>query len=207
MEGIEAKPQVPADLTPPDAVFIRGLTTSAPVGLDAWQRPHRAQPVVIDVRIPADLEASGASDSIDRGNLDYGRIAKAILQAVRPDVNFNNVDDVYEVVSDAMKPPGADRKSWAKPEVTVTLPEGALLADGVGIRVLRRDGRDNYFFVRKMRVACIIGLNLHERDVKQDVVIDLKLNPICGYWLDGYHAMIREVVKVGHAFPYGPYGG
>ena len=174
-----------------DAVFIRCLTASAKVGLDAWGRPDRVQPVLIDIRLPTHLKSTGNRDSLE-GGIDYGKVSKIILQMVNPDAKFSDLNNVCHSVFEGLFGLG----SVVDPEITVTLPSGALMTDGVGVHQNYGDQVTDFFFVRRLRVACIVGLNTHERLSKQELLVDLKIAPSLGCLQKDYQTLVSRISEV-----------
>ena len=167
----------------PDSIYLRNLQLSAVVGSDAWRRPGKEQPVIISLHCGYSVSTAGTSDKVS-DTLNYGSMCKVITSAIEA----NSWPSVGRLVIDF---PGFDFR-WpvlSSGEVTVQLPKAILRAEG-GLEVRgtiksdeNGDGEDyqlvhNVVYwewtVKRIRVACIIGVNPHERLQKQDVLVDIK---------------------------------
>lgn len=69
---------------PPSLIRLRNLQATARIGLDAWSRPCRPQPILISACVSL-ARASASSSSADRVAADtvhYGLLSKAILSTL-----------------------------------------------------------------------------------------------------------------------------
>ena len=164
--------------TTSDVVFLESLSVSAVVGLDAWGRESRPQPVLLDVRVYTDLLEAGGSDDVG-DTINYGTLCKSITSTIESMGPSSSLLLFVHAVCDM-----ALRSGGWKAEVTVTLPKGLLLAEGIGISVIATEQKDametnevlserQTFFVKNLQVPCIIGVNALERIHKQHVVVNL----------------------------------
>lgn len=185
-----------------DTIFLRGLALSAIVGPDAWHRTDKAQPIVVDVRVRANLRSAGASDEII-DSVSYSDIAKAVRGAVRDDEDRADppedqmvhsrrgwsslaplaqhlVGRIIEVVQD-----------WGRVELVLMLPKALPLSeDGVGLVYVAEYQAEHEhlmrLFVNGIKLPCLIGVNAHERVDKQYVLSDLV------FWDVSRHSRICE---------------
>ncbi|KAL6718990.1 trifunctional dihydropteroate synthetase [Lecanora helva] len=162
-----------------DSINLRNLHTTAIVGLDAWSRPLRPQPITISISLGLSTYAAGKSDKIDE-TFSYGTMCKDVSACVE-DQEFDGIDSLIGDVSVmAKKWPGRSL------EVEIVAEKALLRCErGLGVRVRgKREAGDVYkgrawyirnkdWFVRNLKCACIIGVNPHERVEKQMVNIDL----------------------------------
>ncbi|KAF2105001.1 tetrahydrobiopterin biosynthesis enzymes-like protein [Rhizodiscina lignyota] len=170
-----------------DTIFLRNLTLSAIVGLDAWHREGREQPVVIDLRVSYDLRAAGASDAVS-DTVSYSTIAKQLrATAAENSENGGNIYDlsmkILEDILDVVDPKSETTEDQTQHDVYIgiRLPRASLLAEGgIGYsyavtKATRYNLRDysDKFFVDGIKIPCIIGVNPHERLQKQNVIVDL----------------------------------
>ena len=166
-----------------DVIFLKNLQLSAVVGSDAWRRLNKAQPVVISVRYHSDTQGVGSSDNI-QDTLSYGRMCKEITAAVEGR-DWNSPSTLLIGISKIAE----EWPNQEDVEVSIFLPKAILRLDG-GLRVSatfksskapdghhRDDVYTTPFFewsVERLRLACIIGVNPHERKEKQEVIIDIR---------------------------------
>lgn len=68
----------------PSVVRIRNLQATTRIGLDAWSRDHRLQPLLVSatVSLARPSAASSASDRVDVDTVHYGLLSKAILSVL-----------------------------------------------------------------------------------------------------------------------------
>jgi dihydroneopterin aldolase/2-amino-4-hydroxy-6-hydroxymethyldihydropteridine diphosphokinase/dihydropteroate synthase len=94
--------------------------------------------------------------------------------------SFKSLEHLAEDVSKLALGPELNGE-WVK--VAIEKPQGLLRADAAGISIIRKlddkreivaEGED-HVFVKDLRLVCIIGVNPHEREEKQNVIINLVL--------------------------------
>lgn len=171
-----------------DVIYLRNLQLSAVVGPDAWSRPGKAQPLVISVRYSFSVRDAGASDNIV-DTVSYGQMCKDITGGIEG----NKFDGLGAVVFRVMSLT-CDWPFTTSLQLILNLPKAILRVEGgIGIEAkIRGNGSpeaDGYprtgpklhswvWFIRALRVACIIGVNPHERLQKQDVIINIQSNSV-----------------------------
>lgn len=69
-----------------DQIFIRNLVARGIIGLNDWER-DKAQEIVINVVLFADLHATGISDTLD-DSVNYRTVAKKILKHIETTQRF-----------------------------------------------------------------------------------------------------------------------
>ncbi|KAL8795471.1 MAG: hypothetical protein Q9195_002060 [Heterodermia aff. obscurata] len=157
-----------------DSIYLRNLQLSAVVERDAWGRAGKTQPVLMSLRLHRDTARAGNSDEVG-DTFSYGQMCKDVATAIDRKT-FDEFEEI--IVGIAML-----SNVWAgeRLEYQVTLPKGLLRVEGGLCRdvVLQRYTTNEWRFrsrqwtVRKIKAACIIGVNPHERLVKQAVSIDI----------------------------------
>ena len=158
---------------PQDEIYLKNLTLTAIVGPDAWQRPGKPQPVSISVNVAYDLSACAAKDDVSK-TLNYGQLSKDVTAcfSARGKVGFENLLFAAEEVLDVVEK-FEPRSGW----VTIELPKGLLRGGTLGVR--RQFGgseilEGNEIWARGVRVACIVGVNPHERVERQEIVLGIR---------------------------------
>ncbi|KAK5938736.1 hypothetical protein PMZ80_008928 [Knufia obscura] len=193
-----------------DEVILKGICFEAVVGLDAWHRPDKIQPVELELHLtpPAGLEAAAREDSVNY-TIDYGKAYKSLKAAVF-DQKFDSVTQLYQAIRSSL-PVTA---SWS---ISVVLPKGILAANnGIGFswRGHTEGSSPTPVFqemtIRDLECRCIIGVNSHERLEKQKLQITfhiwgmenrlssaihagVSMEPSPGL---AYQDMVKEVVEV-----------
>ena len=160
-----------------DSIYLRNLQLSAVVGLDAWGRAGKLQPVVLSLRLCRDTLRAGETDEI-KDTFSYGQMCKEVTASV-DGKSFADVEAINGNI-------GRLSNAWAGEtlECQVTLPKALLRVDGGLGRetVMQRYAANEWLLLssqwtlRKIKTACIIGVNAHERLEKQGVNIDLCLS-------------------------------
>lgn len=152
-----------------DTITLRNLRTHAIVGLDAWSRPSKPQPVVLSLSLGVDTEPAGRSDDV-ADTVNYGGVCKEVLAAVEGR-SFGGIEGLVDKVVEV----GGGWRGESL-EVRARAGEGLLRCEGGLERwvVLRRGrgGRQGWW-VGGLKVACVVGVNAHEREEKQTVVVEL----------------------------------
>jgi dihydroneopterin aldolase len=184
---------------PEDTIYLRqlSLTTTIAPG-DVWSRTGKPTPVQLSVqlRLPSRALAAPASSDDVEETISYGILAKRLTGAIAAQKDgFGTLKHFAEFVRDEAM--GLARGKNAEVDVEALLGEGLLLATGLGI-LLGTNAKEGIMFVDELRVACVVGVNPHERLQKQWVVINLTLWEIPSTMWTEYPATIKKVVDVSH---------
>ncbi|RMD40102.1 hypothetical protein DV735_g5023, partial [Chaetothyriales sp. CBS 134920] len=166
-----------------DTVILRELRYDLVVGLDAWQRPGKPQPVVLTITIQpsSSFEAAALQDDVSL-TLDYGKLYKKVDARVK-DRQYANVQALMLDLASAI-----DSNSYRLLSVDIVLPKALLrVRDGLAYR-LRIDRSSSpsatntvdaatwSLTINKITCVCIVGVNPHERQHKQTLFLDLALS-------------------------------
>lgn len=167
-----------------DTISLRNIHMTAVIGPDAWNRPDKSQPIVLTLKLLIDTIIAGTSDEIAH-TFSYGQMCKDVT--VLSDGNFRSVDDLTSnLVRIALD------KDWPGESLQISLvaPKALLrVGGGLGRDVTLRkqwvesgsvkqqvwDWERHAWLVKELEVACIIGVNPHERLEKQRVTVNLEV--------------------------------
>ncbi|RMZ92126.1 hypothetical protein DV736_g606, partial [Chaetothyriales sp. CBS 134916] len=159
-----------------DTVILRDLRYDLAVGLDAWQRPGKPQPVVLTITIQpsSNFEAAALHDDVSL-TLDYGKLYKNVHATIK-DKQYGNIQALMLDLASVID-------SYKLLSVDIVLPK-ALLRVKEGLTYLLRIDRtvpDTFdatwsLTIKKIACACIVGVNPHERQHKQTLFLDLALS-------------------------------
>lgn len=168
-----------------DEIYIQNLRLSAIVGPDAWHRPNKPQPLTVSARLHINTSAAGSSDDI-RETVSYGEICKVVTALIEREKAFRCIEHLGWRIASL-----AGEQNWGgeKFEIEVILPKGLLRAEGgIGFRccVVRhsegqgtepqwREGEEYVWLIKDLKLACVIGVNPHERVEKQAVAVNLQV--------------------------------
>ena len=191
-----------------DTIYLRGLQISAVTGPDAWNRPGKAQPITLSLQLQLDSSNASASDELAH-TFSYGHICKDIATNL-DGKTFSNLNQLVVGIADLAN-------NWPGEVLSIqaVAPKGLLrVKGGLGREVLLRrvEVIDTGFrhlqwrvdtlgwFIKGLKLACIIGVNPHERLEKQNISIDLKLpgevvRPDADLYNGGKFDNWRDVVK------------
>lgn len=166
-----------------DTIHLRNLRLSAVIGPDAWNRYNKPQPIVLTIQLQIDTTAAGASDNLN-DSFSYSQICKDITAKV-DGKKFVDIDDLtYELTRLAGGWPGKTLK------IQAMVPKGMLRVEGGFGRVLflqRVEAQthglktsnwrlgNHEWLVQGLKLACIIGVNPHERIEIQALNINLRI--------------------------------
>ena len=184
-----------------DTISLRNFHTTAIIGPDAWNRPGKSQPIVLTLKLLFDTTSAGTSDEIAH-TFSYGQMCKDITTL--SEGCFRNIDDLTSnLVSIALA------KKWPGKslQISVVAPKALLRVEGgLGREVTVRkrwteskavkqvvwDLERHAWRVTGLKVACIIGVNPHERLEKQQVTIDLEILGESGKAEEDYRGKTEE---------------
>lgn len=197
-----------------DTISLRGLHTTAIIGPDAWNRLGKAQPLVLSLFLTIDTRAAGVSDDVNY-TFSYGQMCKDVIAKVGGR-DFHNIHNLTSEVADLANTwPGETLK------ITAMAPKALLRVEGgfgrnvvlrrkeIGQRTSLWDVDSHEWFIKDLNIACIIGVNEHERLEKQVVNIGLKMkgeseqelykNMIWGE-NEMWRSLVRRVCEVSNRF-------
>ena len=166
-----------------DTISLRGLHLTTTFATDAWGRQRKPQPIIINVALSLDTTAAASTDDIEH-TFSYGTICSEITTAISGS-SFSSL----EYLTNRLASLAADWPGEAL-NLLVVAPKAVLRADGGLSRdislVRDMDTMRNEFTdrpewhikeyswaIKGLRLACIIGVNSHERLEKQSVVLDV----------------------------------
>lgn len=154
-----------------DRVILRRIPFNIQVGLDAWGR-EKPQPVLLSLEIPYDFQQAATNDDVSH-TLDYGKLYKLLDD--RLSGKFVSINHLFESVRAVLDPvkyflaeialPKANLRAERGLHATFELREGEDLDDVAFAQSLG---------IRGIRCACIVGVNPHEREEKQCVLVNLE---------------------------------
>ena len=173
-----------------DTIFLQGLHIEVTLGTDAWNRPHKPQPIILSVSFLMDTTSTGISDDISH-TFSYGHVCSEVTGKLDRR-NFPSLDHLNtELASLAEDWPVEILK------IATLAPKALLRVDtrsngtrgGLECKVVLRRPQSRMRGVRHpawciyshvwtiaaIKPACIIGVNPHERLEKQIVCIELRI--------------------------------
>ncbi|KAI9828545.1 MAG: hypothetical protein M1819_006602 [Sarea resinae] len=210
MSRIPSDQQQPLDsatwarLVPPptDIVSIQDLTL-LPIGIDAWGRPGKPQPVTASVRISLaqPFESAASEDVVDESTVHYGVLAKRIAGAVAAkNGDVGGMLGLLEVLLEACCQCVSRPLCVQAVEVEATWLKASLLGDGVHGWLKRGFGNTGNIClglgVKGVRVPCLIGVNANERTMKQLAIASVAIDGVAGMSaMDGGGEVEQILVK------------
>lgn len=167
-----------------DIISIRNFHMASVIGPDAWNRPNKSQPIVLTLKLLIDTTSAGTSDEIAH-TFSYGQMCKDAT--VLSDGNFRSIDDFTNFLVGIVL-----AKNWPGETLHISCiaPKALLRVEGgLGRDItLRKRWIENEtakmqlwscerhsWLVKDLKVACIIGVNPHERLERQQVAICLEI--------------------------------
>jgi FolB domain-containing protein len=157
-----------------DAVFLRNLRFELAVGIDAWHRRGKPQLVFVSLEIGSGvaIKNAAAGDDVSKA-LDYGKLYKLIHgKLTTSNTQFRDVHALHDAVRNCIAPNVCVK-------VEITLPKALLRAEDGLTYARSEEYKDDYLIpietlsINGISCACIIGVNPHERQDKQIVVVNL----------------------------------
>ena len=175
-----------------DAIYLRDLALTAIIAPgDAWSRALKPTPVRLSLRVllaHRGLALPAATDDVAH-TISYGALAKHVTAAITAHAAYASLRAFATHVGEA-----ALQLGGSSVEVRAELPEALLLGESVAIESSGAD--DAVLVLQRLRVACVVGVNPHEREQKQWVIFNIRLGGVSdGLWT-GYPEAARRVVEV-----------
>ncbi|KAK1599970.1 FolB domain-containing protein [Colletotrichum navitas] len=192
-------------------IRVRDLQGTLKAGTDAWGRLNKTQPVIIsaELSMAQPFDGASASDTVSDDTVHYGHLAKALLASLdvvnslveqrgspfslwfallhiyehlsgyRLDHRERTPEDVVRTHQGGTLRAQLERVRYM--DVTLKLPKGSLLGDGVSIsRAMVFSAAKPVVWsetlrIHGLRVPTLIGVNDNERKAKQVVKTDVEI--------------------------------
>lgn len=176
-----------------DIISIRNAAILATVGKDCWHR-DKAQRVSISLRLKTSVVLAGETDDV-LDTTDYGKIYKAVVDSLDGSKHPNLDVFTREAARIALKTGGGNSV-----HATVVLPNALLQAGGVGFEVQVFKGGDasdsTALFVKDLKLPCVIGVNPHERQAKQLVIVNMRFYDVAEEGFSDYQSSLKKIQAV-----------
>lgn len=152
-----------------DYIFLEDLHLIGKVGLSAFSFKDKTFPITISIQVKTEPVKRGS----DEYSISYGDVCRDVTRIVEQS-SFERLEDLAAAIIKEPRIAGAWRTLVIKKEggllradseILEIFPDGHALSSAVGIRV-----------------GCIIGIYPHERELKQDVLVNLSMRR--NQWLD-----------------------
>lgn len=188
-----------------DKVILKNLRFDLVVGLDAWRRWNKPQPVLISLEVQpsSNFETAAAKDDVSL-TMDYGKLYKKISAGLALVPQFATVQMLITQISELVT-------DYLVLDIDILLPKAVLQSRG---GVLYRSQFDKSssdipafsltMTIKEIACDCIIGVNPHERIYKQSLFFDISV-PFIGPLSSSVdnaedseklHNMVQEVIAV-----------
>ena len=166
-----------------DTIYLRNQKISAVIGPDAWNRADKPQPIVLSLQLQIDTTLASTTDDL-KNTFSYGQMCKDVT-AKLDGKTFTSIEHLTsDLAGLANNWPGETLKLQA------LAPKGMLRVEGGfgrefflqrvetkahGWKTLNWHVASHEWVVKGLKLACIIGVNSHERLEKQNISIDLRI--------------------------------
>lgn len=204
-----------------DHIYVSNIPLRLSGCKDAWNRP-KPQPAILSVRItyPSSLIAqSGATDDVSL-TLSYGTLYRNIeeqtaeangirdLAHIAGKTGLQLLDGTLDDLRSRVRDVVVEQEYEPQAEVYVQLPKVLLrVGEGLKLRSVMRlkdryDTREAEILEQEVEMAniqcaCIIGVNAHEREQKQIVVVGMRFLMEVDEWTEGtFQDASRAIVEV-----------
>lgn len=209
-----------------DTVYLNNLQLCAVIGPDAWNRPDRPQPINLSLQLQIDNTSAGNVDDL-RNSFSYSQISKDVMAKVNSKtfISFDHLTSELAGLADNW--PGEALKMQALAPKAMLRVEGGFGREFVlkrietkthGFKTLNWQVASHEWFIKGLKLACIIGMNPQEKLEKQNISIDIHIQgeaEVADYSLQtkGGFETWRQLVKrtcdvssSAHPYPYAQTG-
>ena len=161
-----------------DKVSVGDLRLIANAGFDAWGR-RKPQPVNISVvlSLKKPISSAATNDKIDSSTVHYGDLSKRIVSVVENvSERWTSPDALARDLVFQLVPTTFVARSFYAVEVALDFQKASLLGDGINLTTSYAPESQVFsevLQIRNLRVPSIIGVNAHERHMKQMVVVSV----------------------------------
>lgn len=176
-----------------DSIYLSSLSLTAIIAPgDAWSRALKPTPVLLSLRVLLahnHLSLPARTDNV-ADTISYGVLAKHVSAAITDHAAYASLKAFAIHVGEAALQLGGEGV-----EVRALLPEALLLGEGAAVEYDGLTG-EAVLLLRRVRIACVVGVNAHEREQKQWVVFDIRMRGVGETVWTGYPEAARRVVEV-----------
>lgn len=182
-----------------DQISVSNLQVTANAGVDVWGR-KKPQPALLTVTVslPQPFSSAAEGDMVDSSTVHYGRLSKSVISSVeKAGPSWLSSMDLARLIEGAASAT-ASSVSLAACEVDVFYPKGSMLGDGAGLTYSKAYGDNTIsrvLYLKNVRVPCLIGVNSHERLMKQPVVASLWIDCLAKDQTDEYIKVEQILTK------------
>ncbi|KAI9692514.1 MAG: hypothetical protein M1822_006745 [Bathelium mastoideum] len=160
-----------------DKISIKNLQISTDVFPDSFGR-NKTQPALISVTLSLrqQFHSAAKEDALDESTINYGTLSKKILETIQRKTGTNELTTVQQLWS--MTGDLIPFEVVEALEIDIFFPKACATADGIGFKSsMTREGYGSLvIYFKNIRTTALIGVNAHERESKQPVVVNV--------WLD-----------------------
>ncbi|KAL9077869.1 MAG: hypothetical protein Q9157_003200 [Trypethelium eluteriae] len=160
-----------------DKICIENLQISTDVFPDSFGR-HKAQPALISVTLSLgqQFQSAATKDTLDHSTIHYGTLSKKIREAIESKAGTDDllaIQQMWKLIGDMIP-----SEVVQAIETDIFLPKACMIGDGIGFRKsMLREGFDSLvIYFKNVRTSALLGVNAHERVLKQPVIANV--------WLD-----------------------
>lgn len=185
-----------------DGISITNLQMTPPRnGDDAWGR-EKDQPVLLSIRLSfkSAFDTAAENDAVDSSTMHYGILAKA-LRGMKPTKNaeWGTLPELSNKIFNTVAATLPDRKIMESLAVEIKLPKGSLMGDAVVLHshFAPATPTQHTLHLVNLCVPALIGVNDHEREASQKLVINLWIMGLLNMSSDTYVELEQNVVGVG----------
>ena len=179
-----------------DAIVLDQLQLTCIIGKDAWGR-QKPQPILLSVTAYTDIAAAAKEDTCNF-TINYGSLQKDLVaKAMDIGLTFGNLIQFMEVVGLIVINRPDTRPSFGR--VLVELPEALLMADSFGANALvDNEGKIDVvsYIIKNLRTTCIVGVNPHERQRKQPVILNITILQCTDDFASQYMEIVDQVIQL-----------
>ena len=182
-----------------DTIQVQDLADFKVFVPDAWGKSKR-QPVLISakVHLSRSFDDSAEKDALTSATVHYGNLCKALLDLQdetlllgmgmpKPYSLMNYANALRKQVYNFIRTSGS-LAIFQGLELEIVLPKASLLGSGIGLKDLTsyragqwdnrvEEARANALTINRLHIPTLIGVNQHEREAKQMVIVDAEIEP------------------------------
>ncbi|OCL02078.1 hypothetical protein AOQ84DRAFT_305424 [Glonium stellatum] len=182
-----------------DQISVSNLRVTANAGVDVWGR-KKPQPALLTVTVslPQPFSSAAEGDVVDSSTVHYGKLSKSVILSIEEAApSWLSSMDLAHLIEGATSATASPASLMAC-EVDVFYPKGSMLGEGAGLTYSRAYGDgtiSRVLYLKNVRVPCLIGVNSHERLMKQPIVADLWIDCLAKDQSDEYTRVEQLLTK------------
>ena len=184
-----------------DTVSVRNLSLCLCAAYDIWGRAkHQPAYISVTVGLSQPFTSAATTDTVNASTVHYGQLSKAIMRemSTHETTNWLSPSDVIWLLASAVRDVPANPTVISTVEGELGLPKATRFGEGIGLAFQQDYGNSSIcltLHIKRLRLGALVGVNSHERGLKQMLVVSVWIDRAEESVLSSYNELEQLCVK------------